>query len=242
MSSFMCCCEGSIDMMRYLISKGADINAKDEGGRNAIFYAIESGQIEKIILLLDNQAELNKDGQNRSPAEYCLEILDRVRDVKLHKTAYFETLRYKDNSNVPTIEAMETMLQFFQRDFEDLLFRTEMSKDESHFGKFYKNPYFDINIVNTTQEILSGDSRPLSLHDIIKKKLRNSEVELKENQKTNSAFPTIKAEENKIFSQNSIDNKPKESLPQYPGKLFGPPPHSEKVKQQRKKQRSCLVM
>ena len=48
---------GSLDAMKFLIAKGADVNAKDSGGRTALIRS--ANDLAKIRLLLDHGADVN---------------------------------------------------------------------------------------------------------------------------------------------------------------------------------------
>ena len=49
--------DGNIDAVCYLLSKGADIDARDERDKRPLYYAIESGNIELVRTLIDRGAK-----------------------------------------------------------------------------------------------------------------------------------------------------------------------------------------
>ena len=54
---------GHIDVMRILIDKGADVNAKNKNGATALILAADKGNAEIVSFLIDKGADVNaKDG------------------------------------------------------------------------------------------------------------------------------------------------------------------------------------
>jgi ankyrin repeat protein/virulence-associated protein VapD len=51
--------DGDIEQVRLLISKGADVDAKDEKGNTPLCHAVESGKIEIVQMLVDAGADVN---------------------------------------------------------------------------------------------------------------------------------------------------------------------------------------
>jgi len=52
---------GDIDQIKLFISKGVDINVKDEEGITPLSFAVEAGKIEVIKYLIDHGADINPD-------------------------------------------------------------------------------------------------------------------------------------------------------------------------------------
>jgi hypothetical protein len=52
--------EGNIKEVEALLNKGADVNARDYSGRNALGWAAEKGHTEMMKLLIDKGADVNK--------------------------------------------------------------------------------------------------------------------------------------------------------------------------------------
>lgn len=50
---------GNTDMVKLLIAKGLDVNAKDKYGRTALMCAARGGHAEIMRLLLDSGADVN---------------------------------------------------------------------------------------------------------------------------------------------------------------------------------------
>jgi ankyrin repeat protein len=57
--------EDNSDALRFLLDKGADINATSFSGRNALSYAIQNSNLELVRLLLSKESALNLDGSER---------------------------------------------------------------------------------------------------------------------------------------------------------------------------------
>lgn len=61
------CCRGSVEFIRSLINKGADINEQNDRGNTPLHNACICGKIETINLLLDSGADctiLNRRGKS----------------------------------------------------------------------------------------------------------------------------------------------------------------------------------
>jgi ankyrin repeat protein len=50
--------DGNTDAVCYLLSKGADINARDDNGRTALSYAVESGNLDLARTLIERGVEV----------------------------------------------------------------------------------------------------------------------------------------------------------------------------------------
>lgn len=62
----------NMDIMKLIISKGADINAGDQSGITPLHMAVITGNVEASKLLLDKGADPNKkDGSGRTPTHYA---------------------------------------------------------------------------------------------------------------------------------------------------------------------------
>jgi len=56
------------NLAKFLIEKGADINAKDSSGQTALFYAINAGDARMAKLLIERGSEINvSDANGRTP-------------------------------------------------------------------------------------------------------------------------------------------------------------------------------
>ena len=73
--------EGDWESARLLVAAGADVNATDGDGKNALGLAIFNGNYEVASFLIDNHADVNRaDAQNFTP-------LHQVSSVELHHIA-----------------------------------------------------------------------------------------------------------------------------------------------------------
>jgi len=81
---------GHIDVMRILIDKGADVNAKNKNGATALILAADKGNAEIVSFLIDKGADFNsKDGNgtalmlaaNKGNAEFVRFLIDKGADV-----------------------------------------------------------------------------------------------------------------------------------------------------------------
>ena len=84
--------EGDIEQVDRLIAQGADVNAKNNNGRMALYIASRNGHTETVNLLLSNGADVNAKGANsggkaltmlpRVVRPTVLRIRDEILDVR----------------------------------------------------------------------------------------------------------------------------------------------------------------
>ena len=89
-----------LELMDWLITQGADINAKDEYERTPLHYHAQVNNVEKVALLLERGADINvKDEYDRTPLYYHAQVnnvekvallLEKGADIE-SKAAYDET-------------------------------------------------------------------------------------------------------------------------------------------------------
>jgi ankyrin repeat protein len=64
---------GHKEIMKFLISKGADVNAQNRPGQTPLHIAAENGYVDVVILLLNNGAEANaKDRRDKTPLDLAV--------------------------------------------------------------------------------------------------------------------------------------------------------------------------
>jgi ankyrin repeat protein len=73
-----------MDIVEYLVGKGADINAKDNGGETPLHFAVSYDNLEIIKYLIKKRANVNiKDNGGKTPLDYVedAEIIKFLRDA-----------------------------------------------------------------------------------------------------------------------------------------------------------------
>lgn len=90
------CGEGdAIETMEFLIAQGANVNLQNEFGLTPLWFAVQSGSIDKIKLLLSNGADINKCN--------CNIFAECVKDERVHVLRYLigeKLLTPSDSSNL----------------------------------------------------------------------------------------------------------------------------------------------
>jgi len=69
--------DGDIEQVKLLISKGYDVNKKDEEKKTPLYYATETGKMEVVQLLVEAGAEVNA-GKNDWPPLYIAVYKDNI--------------------------------------------------------------------------------------------------------------------------------------------------------------------
>lgn len=68
----MACLNGKSDVCRYLLDRGANLNARSVQGGTALMYAAASGNLELVQFLIENGADKQaRDGMQRSALVYA---------------------------------------------------------------------------------------------------------------------------------------------------------------------------
>lgn len=63
--------EGDVEMMRYLLKRGAPIDGRDEAGSTALIWAVWTNQVESVRFLIGQKADLNVEN-NRDYGQTAL--------------------------------------------------------------------------------------------------------------------------------------------------------------------------
>lgn len=116
---------GYVEFMRYLVSKGADINRgtqycyddPEEGTTpthtTALHRAVRFGQVEAVKYLIHRDALLLKDGLQRTPKQLAVIIIDTLKKYKAgEKPPSSDDLlgRHCNTQRIPALENMEEIL------------------------------------------------------------------------------------------------------------------------------------
>jgi ankyrin repeat protein len=59
---------GSVETLRFLLEKGADLRAKDRGGEHALGFAARSADIDVVRFLVERGIDVNAPGGGGAPA------------------------------------------------------------------------------------------------------------------------------------------------------------------------------
>ncbi len=80
--------EEHVEVCMELIMRGADVNVKNDDGNSPLFYAVDSENVTKVLLLLENDAIIDDVVSENEEIHQMLDIarLDRV-------SRYFEVMR-----------------------------------------------------------------------------------------------------------------------------------------------------
>jgi ankyrin repeat protein len=83
----------NIDIIKYLIENGADLNAKNEDYESVLHYAAyKKNNLETIKYLIENGADTNiLDYSGRTPLSCAIEISDNSETIN-YFTEYLQTL------------------------------------------------------------------------------------------------------------------------------------------------------
>ncbi len=74
---------GDINTVKALLDKGADANAKDDGGWTALTYAAQKGHTEAVKLLIEKGSDVNARGKNGHTALMMAAQLGHTAAIKL---------------------------------------------------------------------------------------------------------------------------------------------------------------
>ena len=106
------------DILKLLLSEGADINARNEDGESALIYLIKHWDVELARFFIKKGADYNiVNSRNETPASLCIEkgmeeVLELMTDIKVFPTS--ENNDYDDDDDYDDYEEDED-----EDDFED---------------------------------------------------------------------------------------------------------------------------
>ncbi|CAQ54400.1 ankyrin repeat domain-containing protein [Wolbachia endosymbiont of Culex quinquefasciatus] len=83
---------GNLDVVKSLVEKGADVNAKDELSRSLIYYAAYSGNLNVIEFLVEEGADVNaKEEGGRAPLHTAVQLgYLKIVKLLLEKGAHYD--------------------------------------------------------------------------------------------------------------------------------------------------------
>jgi ankyrin repeat protein len=72
------------DLVEYLITQGADVNAKEPSGWTALMFAEMVGEVESVKFLIEAGADLNS---KTNKDETALQRVEKIQEAKLGDVA-----------------------------------------------------------------------------------------------------------------------------------------------------------
>jgi ankyrin repeat protein len=111
---------GQKKVVEFLITKGADVNAKDRGGYTPLFYAVWHNREETAKLLLDKGADPNvRSVWNRTPLHWAVRqggskemielLVAKGADVNLKRGDATALKMAKDNGHTEIVELLRKL-------------------------------------------------------------------------------------------------------------------------------------
>jgi ankyrin repeat protein len=126
---------GDIEQVKLLISKGADVNAKNRIGYTPLHHAASGGHSDVVKLLLDCGADINAKGTNqRTPLHYAAEYGDeKTIELLLSKGA---DINAKDSRNATPLCVAMTSLSDGRREIVDFLVSKGAKVPDFHLASY----------------------------------------------------------------------------------------------------------
>lgn len=91
---------GEVDLIKYLLSLGADINKQDNVGNTALITAAQLNRVDAVLELLKNKANPNIENNQGDNFMSYVDDWEGVDSSILDKINYYVKNSYKDVTNV----------------------------------------------------------------------------------------------------------------------------------------------
>ncbi len=96
-------CQQNLDVIRLLIERGANVNAKDKDGNTALMMAVKNGYLDKIQLLIANGADVNAR-DNKGSSVLMQNAADTAPLGFIERNANFVQLLIESGADVNAID------------------------------------------------------------------------------------------------------------------------------------------
>lgn len=187
---------GDLKMIRFLISKGYDLNTKSNIGETAMLYAARGGKIEAINLLLENGADIDVvTNYHCTPLSYAL-YKKQYKAAKLLITNGADI--NKGKIGLQYLLERDRVEQL-QKDASDQNFRTLITS-LSNMPTLQNNHFFQV--VNILADDSSQDKSTTELLDDLNAQIDNMNKNMTENINTMDKMINQNKSTNYIHTQN----------------------------------------
>lgn len=152
---------GQLEMIKFLLSKGFDINEKDEHGRNAFFWAAMFGQVQVLKFLIEKGANTDSHKRGMGPLYWSIVSFSYGRLNPMTHTYHQDSEIFGDEFR-PYLGCREevcTILKYLITvcfDMRDLLYAINVAMEmniQKAFDILVQHKNFDINYINTDSSL-----------------------------------------------------------------------------------------